>query len=359
MEKSLAICIAGTKNYLYAWEQCVKRVITAALYFKTVHFIFCTDESEEGENAAEFLSQQIPSHWKTHIIKQNMDDNSQNYKKEAQMRIAKLQGAGFQLARTLNVDFCWSVESDVLVDPQALEVAEWALNMPGNFYDIAAVLYFNGAFLCGGGSYSNAIAEDFLPHERRLPKRLLLIHETNQKRLKEFQEKFSKKPKTEEDIKILTKGLDKERKREARLRDKIKKYPPDGNIWEVTAKHGWRQRGWFDNAFPALRCPGAIVESWWCGLGCTLLNKRALQYANFDGYSGQGTQDLHLVNEKWHPKGLRIAAVPHVLCDHIKPKTDEKGNKLPGEYTHWVAYHEKDGPYEGHLRIRSKPWEPV
>lgn len=357
MDKSLAICIAGTQNYLYAWEQCVKRVVTAALYFPVVHFIFCTDKSKEGEKAIEFLINQVPENWKTHIIKHDMDDKSPGYKKEAQIRIAKLQGDAFQLARKLQVDYCWSVESDILVDPQALEISEWVLNMPGNYYDIAAVLYYNGAFLCGGGSYQNPINEDFLPYERRIPKRLLAVYEENQKRLKILQDKFNKK--NNENIRELAKQLDKERRREARVREKSKKYPQDGNIWEVNAKYGWRERGWFDNTFPALKCPGAIVESWWCGLGCTLFSKKALQFVNFDGYSGGGTQDLFAVSEKLHPKELKIAAIPHVLCDHIKPRQDEKGNKILGEYIHWMAFHEKEGPYKGHLRIRPKPWEPL
>lgn len=357
----LAICIAGTKSYLYAWEQCVKAVITAAIHVDNVEFIFSTDTSEEAVEAADFVKNNIPENWKFHIIRHDMDDTSTHYEKDAQMRIAILQGDAFQLARKLKVDYCWSVESDILVDPQALQMSEWVLNMPGNYYDVCMITYFNGAFLGGYGDYQNPIFEDFLPHERILKPRLKLSYEINQKRIKNIEEEVKKNPpKNQQEYDIFAKKIDKEKRREDRLKKRIKICSQDGTIWEIIAKYGWRERGWFDHVWPALKCPGTgCLETKWVGLGCTFLSQKALQYANFNGYNGGGTQDLFEGNEKWRPKGLKFAVVPHVLCDHIKPKRDEKNNIIPGEYIHYVAYHEKIGPHEGHLRVRAKPWEPL
>ena len=33
---------------------------------------------------------------------------------------------------------------------------------------------------------------------------------------------------------------------------------------------------------------GSVVPTDWCGFGCTLMNKRALTAAHFDGYDGRG-----------------------------------------------------------------------
>ena len=132
---------------------------------------------------------------------------------------------------------------------------------------------------------------------------------------------------------------------------RVKNCPPDGNIWEVIAKHGWHPRGWMDYAYPGIG-KGAIVPSDWCGLGNTLLSKRALQLADFTGYLGHGTQDLFLCWRRWRPNGLRIACVPHIAADHVKKSAD-------GKIVHHVAFHEPEGPYEGHLRGIAQEWVPV
>jgi hypothetical protein len=134
--------------------------------------------------------------------------------------------------------------------------------------------------------------------------------------------------------------------------ERVKSSPPDGNIWEVTAKHGWRRRGWMDFAYPGIGY-GAVVPSDWCGLGCTLLSKGALAHADFCGYDGRGTQDLFLCWSRWHPAGLRIACVPHVACDHIKRQAGKP------EILHHRAYHEQEGECRGHLRVRTQPFVPA
>lgn len=334
----IAIACAATKSYLHAFPQCVRSIAVAAAHLETAHFILATDESAEGHTAEEMLRRELPPGWEVTVIRhQGMEDDAKDYAHAAQIRIANLQGRAFQFARAkLKADFLWSVESDNLVPAHALRMLQWTLAMPqadgAPYYDVAAATYPNGLFLGGFGTPQNPIAEDFLPHERKLKPRLKTCLDACEARLKAG-------------------GGERESKRMGRLRERVKKSPPDGNVWEITAKHGWRRRGWMDFAYPGIG-EGAIVPSDWCGLGCTLMSKRAMALADFHGYDGGGTQDLFLCWQRWHPAGLRIACVPHVACDHVKRQPD-------GSILHLRAYHEQDAAYRGHLRVRSQPWVPV
>jgi hypothetical protein len=353
----IAIATAATKSYLHAWPQCVRSIAAAAAHHETAHFIFATDESKEGKAAEETAKNELPAGWSVVVLRMKIEDDAKDYKHAAQLRIAALQGAAFAFARAkVRADALWSVESDNIVPANALRVLEWTLAMPtadgSPLYDIAAATYPNGLFLGGFGSQQHPIAEDFLPAERKLNPRLALCLATCEKRLSHP----SSVPHTS--------YFAREQKRLARLRERVKKCAPDGNIWEVTAKHGWRRRGWMDYAYPGIG-EGAVVPSDWCGLGCTLMSKRALALADFSGYDGGGTQDLFLCWHRWHPANLRIACVPHIACDHVKreksieidPKTGEK--KEGEQITHYRAYHEQDPDYRGHLRVQKQPWVAV
>lgn len=331
----LAVVTAATKSYLYAFEACVRSIAAAASHVPSAHFIFATDQSDEAKQAAEMVRECLPDGWKVTVLAlPGMEDDAKDYAETAQLRIARLQGAAFHFARAkIRPDMLWSVESDNIVPANALRVLQWTLAMPSEdgspVYDIAAGTYPNGLFLGGFGTYQNPIAEDFLPSERKLKPRLRLCLDACEKRLRDA-------------------PCEREQKRMGRLRKRVKDSPPDGNIWEVTAKHGWRRRGWMDFAYPGIG-EGAVVPSDWCGLGCTLMSARALALADFAGYDGRGTQDLFLCWHRWHPAGLRIACVPHVACDHVKRQPD-------GSIVHHVAYHEREGECRGHLRVRSIPW---
>jgi hypothetical protein len=334
----IAIAVAATRTYLHAWPQCIRAIAAAAAHHEEAHFIFATDESKEAEAAAELAKSELPEGWKVSVLKHHIpDDTSTNYKEEAQMRIALLQGSAFSFARKIRASICWSVESDTIPPANSLRVLEWTLAMPqadgSPHYDIAAATYPNGLFLGGFGDHRHQIAEDFLPGERKLKPRLSLLLEKCEERLRSA-------------------TSEKEQKRLCRLMDRVKSSPPDGNIWEVTAKHGWRRRGWMDFAYPGIGY-GAVVPSDWCGLGCTLLSKGALAHADFCGYDGRGTQDLFLCWSRWHPAGLRIACVPHVACDHIKRQAGK------AEILHHRAYHEQEGECRGHLRVRTQPFVPA
>jgi hypothetical protein len=314
-------------------------VATAASHHSDAHFIFSTDESKEAESAADLAKRELPEGWKISVLKHPFKDDPKDYKEEAQARIATLQGAGFAFARRIKAALCWSVESDTIPPAHALRVLEWTLSMPDAsgdpYYHIAAATYPNGLFLGGFGDPHHQIAEDFLPSERNLKPRIKLLLDRCEERLKGCKDRAIG---------------EREGKRMGRLREWVKKSPPDGNIWEVNAKHGWRRRGWMDFAYPGIGL-GAVVPSDWCGLGCTLLSAKALALADFTGYQGKGTQDLFLCWSRWHPAGLRIACVPHVACDHIKRQGQE--------IIHHVAYHEPVGECRGHLRQRPQPFLPL
>lgn len=333
----LAIAIAATRGYLHAWPQCLRSISAAASHHAQAHFIFATDDSPEAHAAKECAAAELPSGWQvTAIHLPGITDDRKDYAHAAQLRIAALQGAAFAHARAkVRADLLWSVESDNLVPANALRVLEWTLAMPTAdgtpYYDVAAATYPNGLFLGGFGTRQHPIAEDFLPHERTLPARLARCLAACQERLK-------------------SQPTEREHRRHARLQARVRKCPPQGNIWEVIAKHGWRRRGWMDFAYPGIG-EGAVVPTDWCGLGCTLMSRRALAHADFHGYDGGGTQDLFLCWHRWHPAGLRIACVPHIACDHIKPDPAH-----PGAFVHHRAYHEPEPAQRGHLRVHTQPW---
>jgi hypothetical protein len=338
----LAIATYATKSYFHCWPQFLRRIAAAAGHHAEAHFILATDQSDEAKAAVEAAKVELPEGWRIQAIALPLEDGGvegKDYKQPAQMRIAALQGAAFAAARKIRATALWSVEADNLVPPDALRVAEWALAMPTEdgspFYHAAAVTYPNGLFLGGNGTPQNPIAEDFNEKERKLPPRLVRALEACRARLKDCQDKAIN---------------EREGKRLGRLAERVRKCPPDGNVFEVTAKHGWRRRGWMDFAYPGIG-RGAIVPSDWCGLGCTLMSARALALATYEGYDGKGTQDLFLCWHRWNPNGLRIAAIPHTAADHVK--RDAKG-----EVVHHRAYHETEGEFRGHLRQRQQPWMP-
>jgi hypothetical protein len=330
----LAITVSATKGYLHAWKECLNGITASCAHWDEAHFIFSTDESKEGEAAAELSKRILPEGWKISVLKFPFKDDPKDYKQEAQIRIAKLQGAGFSLARRLRADCLLSVESDTILPANAVRTMEWVLSMPtadgSPYYDVAACTYPNGLFLGGFGSYQHQINEDFLPRERKLPKRMEILLERCEERMK-------------------SNPCEKEAKRMGRLRERVKKYPPQGNVFEMNAK-GYRRRGWMDFAYPGIGL-GSIVPSDWCGLGCTMMSKKALAHADFNGYEGKGTQDLFLCWSRWHPNGIKIACVPHVACDHIKKEKDS--------IVHYRAYHETEGECRGHLRVRKQPFIPL
>lgn len=328
----VAIVVVGTHSYLDPLEVSLRRILSAVNNCKNIehHLILITDK--KSEKRCDKITKNFSS---KHIVGLDLEENGKHYDKDRQILIATLQSTGFELARSWGCDFLWSVEADVLVPHNALSISMQMLDFDDGYYDVAFVTYPSqggGSFLGGHGSYTNPIAEDFLPHERQLPKKLKLVYDECNKRLED--EDFNHK---------------KEYERLHRLREKIKKYPPTGNVFKLNGEK-WRRRGWLDNSHAGIG-RGAVIETDWTGLGCTLMSKKAALLAHFDGYDGGGTQDLYLNWHRWHPAGLRFCCITHTVCDHVV-RDDKAKNGL----VTLKSYHETQGEALGHLRYRKIPF---
>lgn len=169
------------------------------------------------------------------------------------MVIAHMRQIAFDTAISESAEMCWSLDSDVLPPPNALRCSIDMLGFDDGFYSIAQCPYPSqggGPFLGGHGTPQRPIEEDFDVHERKVPSELL--------EEKERLEGVLGDQSAEED-----KGKARERLQE--IHEEIKKCEPEdeGNIWKLNAK-GWRRRGWFDRAYPAIG-QGAIVPIEWVG----------------------------------------------------------------------------------------------
>jgi len=342
----LAVTVCATAKYTYAMAAQARRVcanLAAAQGAASVAVILVGDNSPELKAIVELYRRLLPAATVTHspIIRSAPDTT--NYKEEAQLLIARMREEAHALARSFDADFCWSLDSDVLPPPNALRCMLNTLDFDAGYYSVATCPYPNSAFLGGFGSPEHPIGEDFLPHERKLPPELKAEMDANEAELKAL---VADKKEPSEEQRIKWDATNK----------KIRECPPDGTIWEVIAKHGWRRRGWFDNAYPGIGL-GAVVPSDWCGFGCTLMNREALALATFEEYDGKGTEDLFVCWKRWHPAGLRLNVISHCPCDHVIWEKKKGGDAT--RYTHLVAYHEQRGEFRGHLRTRSVPWRLV
>lgn len=333
----LSINICATAGYLYVWRSLLRRVVAAAKHRDDVHIVFISDKTEDCKKAYATLMKECPKEWEKEHRAMGLENKGEPYKNEQQILIAKMHGEAFAASRLVGADQCWTIEADILPPPDALRMMEWALQMPqadGTFYyDVAYCLYFNGQFMGGRGDLTHPIGEDHLPEERELPEELKGRYEEF---IREEKELFAAKKMPDEE----------RRKKAQEIGDEVKKCPPKGNVFHLNAVK-WRPRGWFDMAYPAIG-RGAIVPADWCGEGCNLLSKRALATAFYEGYDGGGTQDLFLCWRRYFPDNIRIAAIPHTLCDHIKKKD--------GKLIQYQGVHEQQGEAKGHLRVIQREW---
>lgn len=328
---SIAITICATKSYQYALTAQARSIQANISHLETGHLILVTDENPVA-GILELYSDLLPG-WQIHHIPLPLIDGHKNYKESAQLCISQMRSAAFSKARALKVDLCWSLDSDVLPPPNALRCMEQMLAFDGGYYGVATCPYASqggSGFLFGRGTPQHQICEDVYEDERVIPKDL-------EKRLKSHRAKIDPNGEPSKDwLKIAEK-----------LNEEIKQCPPKDNVFALNAE-GWRKRGWGEQAFPAIG-KGAVVPTDWCGFGCTLLSKKALDLADFIGYEGKGTEDLFVVWRKWFPNGIRIAAIPHVLCHHVIRNKDKT-------YTLCYAYHETEGEFVGHIRLKHLPF---
>jgi len=337
----ICVCTFFTKSWCYSVDSWLEHTLASLRGFSG-SLIVSTDFSEECEEKFKIIKARAAlGGWTAYHVKSSgVQDSQTAYKENAQLIIARIQQKAFSLARELDCDILWSIESDVLVPPNALKVLIQAIEFDDGYYGIAMVTYPNGQFLGGRGSPQHQIAEDCKQSERIIPAEIKKQIKKREERSKEL---FDKKEKPK----------DSEIKEWEELDKKIKSCPPRGNIFELQSK-GWKQRGWMDSAYPATG-RGAMLPTDWVGLGCTLMNKKALSLATFEGYELKGTQDLFLCWSRWHPAGIKMCVIPHILCSHVKRKVGEDGKRTDEIEIH-EAYHELTGELVGHIRWRPRKY---
>jgi hypothetical protein len=353
----LAITIYCTESYTYAMRAQVPLVLQAIRYANVppseVMIIIAGDNSKKVQEAIGHYKQMCDAakiHKLKHItVHAPVDGKGGDHSKATNKCIARMQEAAWSEARMMGADMVWSLESDILPSPKVLRCMLDAIAFDNGWYDIAMCTYPNSEFLGGRASPHNWILPSVYPDERALTDEVKARMEAKKEREKVLIE--AQQQPTEEDI------------AEWRKLDKDVEKCPAENVWALNAK-GWRKRGWLTSAYPAIGL-GAILPTDWVGVGCTLLNKRALDVANFTGYDGGTTQDLFLCNRVWTPASMRMAVITHALCSHVKwrtkfnkanePELDAAGKEIRELVIHY-ARHEFGGECHGHLRCENRPW---
>lgn len=337
----ITVTICATEKYAYALIPQARRV-AAALSGQTPGTIILVGDDSCKPAIREY--QRLLEKWAVkHIEMKGLNGNGASYKETAQLTIAQMRTAAFSTARALGADLCWSLDSDVLPRPNAFRCMKTMLEFDDGFYSVSTCPYPSqggGGFLGGRGTPQHPILPDFYEDERQLPDDLKRELENARRKISD-----AGQPKGPEEAK----ALDALHKALHDLGEKAKACPPQGNVFAMNAKR-YRRRGWFDVAYPGIGL-GAVVPSDWCGFGCTLMNRKALEEAQFDGYDGKGTEDLYVVWWKWHLAGLRINVIAHCPADHVIRNPGK-----PGQYVLQQAFHERDGECVGHLRLTSRPF---
>lgn len=339
----LTTVICATSSFAYAMRSQAFRIASNLhAYPGRKKVLIVNDDSETMRKVVKFYQMLLPDCDPESVVVQELKEGGKSYTPKAQMIIAKMRQAGFERARQLHSSFCWSLDSDTIPPANALRCMLDMLVFDGGYYSVSTCPYPNKNFLGGFGTPENHILSDFLPKERKLPTELAAEFEANEKELQELN-RLKQEPSEEQ------------RKRWKETSEKIEKCDPDGSLWEVIAKHGWRRRGWLENCYPGVGL-GAVVPIDWCGFGCTLMNYNALALCNFKDYTGEGTEDLFICWKRWHPAGLKINAITHCLCDHVI--WAKKSDETKDEYTLYKTYHETSGEFVGHIRQKEIPWMP-
>ena len=331
----LCIYTAATRGYGIALKAQAQRII-AGLSLETriseTVFVFVTDDEQEVADAkAVYQSAGIP----VEVIITDRK-GGENYKEAAQLLIASMRQAASTFAISWGADLCLSLDSDVLPPANAIRSMIDMVAFDGGYYSVSFCPYPSqggGAFLGGRGTPQNPILPDFYEDEKDIPAKLVSKRIALQETLEDGTEGQKKKARE---------GLQE-------IEKQIRALPPKDNVFACNAKK-WRQRGWFDYAYPAIG-RGAIVPVDWIGFGCTMMNRRALSLCDFSGYDGRGTEDLYINFRRWRPAGLRMACIPHCPCDHVIRDKKNGGHVLV------ATGHADDPEHDGHLRQWRIPWD--
>ena len=336
----LAIYTCGTAGYTYAMLAQARRIqscIAACQRQLDILVLVVGDGSADNVAAAAEYEALLPAAQVELLKHDGLQAGEKNYDHATQLLIAQLRTMATRRAIAWGADACLSLDSDVLPPSNALRCMLDMLEFDGGYYGVAACPYPSqggGAFLCGRGTPQRPILPCFHEDEKEIPEELIKKRDKIRKKL----DKLEGKPPPKELIEKLKKA-DKE----------IEAVPPKANVFTLNGEQ-WRQRGWFDNAYPGIG-KGSIVPSDWCGFGCTMMNREALALCDWSGYEGGGTEDLFINWHRWFPNGIKIAAIPHAPCDHVIRHRSDKGKLV-----HIVASHEQHGECVGHLRQQARPW---
>lgn len=336
----LVVTICATKSYCYAMKSLARRVAANVASISLgddarPSLVIVGDKSKETQQAVDYFGELLPAGWEVGLIAKDDLGEHKNYKERAQMVIAKMRSYAFAAARKLKADYCWSLDSDVLPPANALECSIQMLKFSGGYYGVSTCPYPNNGMIGGRGEPHNGICPNFYDDEKEIPAKLA-------KDLEKARAAAKQKPA----VKIRQTRL-------AALEKKLKDLPPKGNVFKLNAER-WRKRGWLDYAYPAIG-RGSVVPIEWCGFGCTLMNRKALEHAHFEGYDGKGTEDLFICWRRWYPEGIKINCITHCLCDHVIHEKKKGGDAA--KYTHIQSYHETEGEYAGHIRTRQTDWQ--
>ena len=356
--KKLAININATRDYAYAVKTQATAVCANLSYFGEdveglVILVSCGNKKMKDLQI--FYKHNLPETWEVeHIILDKVEFDLPSYKKSAQLLIAKMRTIGALEGQKFQADYYWSLDSDVIPKPNNLRCMVDLLNFDRGYYGVAACPYPSqggGPFMLGHGSPHRQILPNFYPEEKIVPEGVSKRIKDLERRLKileeELEEKVKNQNQTFDDSSLEERKtiFNKIRRWESYIE---KRCPPDGNVFSVTSKFGWRKRGWLDYAYPSIG-KGAIIPSDWCGFGNTLCGNKALSLIDFHGYEGKGTEDLFIIWNRWHPNGIKIGGLPHCPSDHII--------RRDGKHVHLYTFHEPIGEFEGHLRQVDRNWE--
>lgn len=350
MQKIVA-SICATEKYAYATFAQANAVLSNINYLSLAYsgtILLISDGCKKMRELENFYRNLLPSNWEViHHAINGLDDSHKNYKTSAQLLIAKMRGASANIAKLHDADFYWSLDSDVIPKTNSLQCMLDVLQFDKGYYEVAACPYPSqggGPFMLGFGTPKRQILPNFYKDEKIVNPKILKRIELLGKKLKKLEDEASKRVDPNWRLDERKVFFNKIRRWDKFIEDKC---APDGNIHEVTAKFGWKQRGWLDFAYPAIG-KGSVVPSDWCGFGNTLCGKRALSLIDFSGYEGKGTEDLFIIWNRWYPNGIKIGGIPHCPADHIIRKN--------GGYVHVYTYHETDERFKGHLRQDHREW---
>lgn len=336
----IAITTYCTKGYTYAHKRQIQSIVDNIRYSSGNEYIFIMvgDKSKEvSESFSDMSSELKECNVKCRLFQIDADCNqNKQHNEKSNIVIARLQEKAWNEAKKFKVDGIWSLESDIIPEPNALQCLIDATSFDKGFYDVAMSAYANTAILGGYGTPSSNINPCIFEDERELSDE---IKEEKAEIDKYFSNlKLGDRPSEEINIRV------------EKLRRDIESSPAKhkGNVFALNGER-WRPRGWFDMAYPAIGI-GAMLPTDWVGLGSTFITRKALEIANFNSYDGKGTQDLWLCWKVWHPSGVKMSVVPHSRCSHIKYKVESVNGVETKKLVSYYVYHDIEN--FGHIRTR-------